>query len=250
MALEGSNTMAVNALVSSEGVAETSSAPARVDHVPARSSEDTTTQPFPPHLEPEKEEPGPGEPTPFQPLSPHRTISQPDAILALPPPPPYDVHVQDLSIAVPPFRAYIPTPIPIPIPTAVTNLFRKSGKRNGNDAEAGVSDGLIVRNVNAAIRSGEMCALIGGSGSGKTTLLHAIASRLGNLPIASGGVVISSSRGAGASDNPAGGHRKLKGLSKVLGFVRQNDFLLPHLTGERPRSSSVPMLTTLQSGRP
>ncbi|KZV81463.1 P-loop containing nucleoside triphosphate hydrolase protein [Exidia glandulosa HHB12029] len=147
----------------------------------------------------------------------------PEALLALPPPPSYDVFVRGLSIAAPPYAAYIPTPIPIKIPQPVTSfLLRRFRKQPATDVEQG-RDELIVRDVSASVRAGEMMAIIGGSGSGKTTLLHAIASRLGNLPVAAGNVVIAPSGGS-ASEH------KLKGLSDVIGFVRQHDYLLPHLT--------------------
>lgn len=168
-------------------------------------------------------------PLPTQPVL-HAALSShsgsAEALLSLPPPPAYDVHVRDLSIAVPPFRAYIPTPIPIPIPTAVTNLFKK--KSANTEATNEPSDGLIVRDVNGTVRSGEMLAIVGGSGSGKTTVLHAIASRLGDLPIARGGVTMTPS----ATGVKGGGEGRFKGIKSILGFVRQNDYLLPHLTGE------------------
>lgn len=149
-----------------------------------------------------------------------------EALLSLPPPPAYDVHVRSLSIAVPPFRAYIPTPIPIPIPRALTNAFAKPPA--AADAGAEPDDGLIVRDVNATVRSGEMLAIVGGSGSGKTTLLHAIAARLGDLPIAHGSVTMTPSAAGGRG----GGEGRFKGMNNVVGFVRQNDYLLPHLTGQ------------------
>lgn len=168
-------------------------------------------------------------PAPAQPML-HTTLSSQagsvEALLSLPPPPAYDVHVRELSIAVPPFRAYIPTPIPIPIPTALTNTLTKKRKNADGSAEHG--DGLIVRDVNAAVRSGEMLAIVGGSGSGKTTLLHAIASRLGNLPIAHGSVTMTPS----AAGVKGGGEGRFKGMRNILGFVRQNDYLLPNLTGK------------------
>jgi len=139
--------------------------------------------------------------------------------------------VRGLSIAAPPYAAYIPTPIPIKIPQALTNLTLRTFKPKAlRDIEEATADPLIVREVNASVRAGEMMAIIGGSGSGKTTLLHAIASRLGNLPVASGGVSIlpAAGRGGVASDVLPG---KLKGSSGVIGFVRQHDYLLPHLTG-------------------
>ena len=150
-------------------------------------------------------------------------------IIALPPPCSFDVVVRDLSIATPPYRAEIPTPIPIPIPHIITDTLRKwqHGHINGTGTtDAG--DGLILRNVNATIRRGELMAVIGGSGSGKTTLLHAIARRLGNLPIAHGHVAIVPSD---LQDDAATGRA---GATEAVGFVRQNDYLLPHLTGTFP----------------
>lgn len=164
-----------------------------------------------------------------------------DALLSLPPPPSYDVTIENLSIAVPPYRAYIPTPIPIPIPRFITDTARKWGTKTSQDISTrdrptqDAGDGLIVRSVNAVVKRGEVMAIIGGSGSGKTTLLHAIAARLGDLPIAEGHVSITPSSGGSEKGQdaaaPKGGEGHFKGMSKVLGFVRQNDYLLPHLTG-------------------
>ena len=158
-----------------------------------------------------------------------------DALLSLPPPPSYDVTIANLSIAVPPYRAYIPTPIPIPIPHVVTDTVRKWGKKHDDVQTEDSGDGLIVRNVNAVVKRGEVMAIIGGSGSGKTTLLHAIAARLGDLPIAEGHVSITPSSVGSEKERdataPKGGEGHFKGMSKVLGFVRQSDYLLPHLTG-------------------
>ncbi|THG93869.1 hypothetical protein EW026_g7481 [Hermanssonia centrifuga] len=129
-----------------------------------------------------------------------------DAILALPPPPSYDV-------------------------TILTDTLRRwTVKKDQEDTPRDAHDGLIVRNVNATVKRGEVMAIIGGSGSGKTTLLHAMAARLGDLPIAEGHVSILPSVGAQNSAFPRGGEGRFKGMSKVVGFVRQNDYLLPHLT--------------------
>lgn len=177
----------------------------------------------------------------------HRVLSPPDelpqeALLALPPPPSYDVVVSNLSIAVPPYRAYIPTPIPIPIPQVITDTVRRWGSRNQiqEALDRDAADGLIIRNVNAVVKQGELMAIIGGSGSGKTTLLHAIAARLGNLPIAQGHVSITPSSHSPNQDKtqPKGGEGHFKGMSKVVGFVRQNDYLLPHLTGTFSRMNA------------
>ncbi|EIN07170.1 P-loop containing nucleoside triphosphate hydrolase protein [Punctularia strigosozonata HHB-11173 SS5] len=147
----------------------------------------------------------------------------------IPPPPTYDVAVKGLSIAVPPYKAYIPTPIPIPIPGALIRWQQNLSKANNDASQAQSEDGLIVRNVNAQVNAGEMMAIIGGSGSGKTTLLHAIASKLNGLPIASGSVLVTPHE-TESTGNPRGGEGHFRGMSKILGFVRQNDYLLPHLT--------------------
>lgn len=157
-----------------------------------------------------------------------------EKILTLPPPPSYDVQITNLSIGVPPPRVYIPTPIPIPIPQIITEGLRRRLAKN-NDAQAhqaagpSPKDNLIVRDVTATVNRGEMMAIIGGSGSGKTTLLHAIANRLGGLPIVNGGVLFTPSEGSVGKDGD--GPLGKKSLNKVVGFVRQHDYLLPHLTG-------------------
>lgn len=148
-------------------------------------------------------------------------------ILSLPPPPSYDVLIDSLSIGIPPRKLYIPTPIPIPIPQVITNWVSPRPK-DGPESEGG--DERIIRNVSAHVKAGEMMAIIGGSGSGKTTMLHAVANRLGGLPVVEGGVRFVPSGGE------EGGKRQelvKKGMiTDVVGFVRQNDYLLPHLTGE------------------
>lgn len=153
-----------------------------------------------------------------------------EKILSLPPPPSYDVHIDNLSIGVPPHRLYIPTPIPIPIPQKITDAFRRAPKTSDVTHHRQSADNLIIRNVTARVDRGEMMAIIGGSGSGKTTLLHAIANRTGGLPITEGRVSFVPSASGG--DDPAQGPLKAKGMSEVVGFVRQNDYLLPHLTGK------------------
>ena len=116
---------------------------------------------------------------------------------SLPPPPPFALSIEDLSIGVPPHQHYLPLPVPVPVPS----ILGVNGADN--------SDQTIIRNVSAFCGSGEILALcvllaqlpamarltsicfffhfrIGGSGSGKSTLLAAIVNRLANLPIRSG----------------------------------------------------------------
>jgi len=70
---------------------------------------------------------------------------------------------------------------------------------------------------------------LGGSGSGKTSLLHAMrASNMSSLPIESGKVVgLDCSQGDGAERT-----MEDREYRKRIGFVRQQDFLVEHLTGE------------------
>ncbi|KAJ6626947.1 P-loop containing nucleoside triphosphate hydrolase protein [Mycena sp. CBHHK59/15] len=126
----------------------------------------------------------------------------PGLILSLPPPKPYSLTVTNLTVGAPPSQESIPLgPVNLPIPA-----FLRPKK---------VADGsaTIVRAASGTCGAGEMLAIIGGSGSGKTTLLNAIAGRLHNLPVLDGEI---------SGRTPK--------VSKIIGFVRQNDYLLPHLT--------------------
>ncbi|KAI0086907.1 P-loop containing nucleoside triphosphate hydrolase protein [Irpex rosettiformis] len=184
-------------------------------------------------------------------------------ILSLPPPPSYDVHIDSLSIGVPPRRLYIPTPIPIPIPQVIVD-FKVSSRwgdantttnNNNNDNNHSNASNLeeeddnerIIRNVSAHVRAGEMMAVIGGSGSGKTTLLHAVAGRLGGLPVVEGGVRFVPAERPGKEFGFVDGE-SLRGkeewlkkgmIANVVGFVRQHDYLLPHLTVRETLTSAA-----------
>lgn len=88
--------------------------------------------------------------------------------------------------------------------------------------------------------------LLGGSGSGKTTLLNALAGRLGSLPVLEGGLEFrrsgperSGDKSAMASEDKTEGRKERrerkrdeKGSGRRIGFVRQSDYLSPHLTGK------------------
>ncbi|QRW07787.1 ABC transporter [Ceratobasidium sp. AG-Ba] len=140
-----------------------------------------------------------------------------DVLQTLPPPPAYHLHVDGLTIAVPPPRQALPLPFPLSLPQWVT----KSG--DGDDGPK-----TIIRDVSLRCDSGEMMAIIGGSGSGKTTLLHALVARLANLPVTGGSVKYEPAlANIGPNDAAALSARKMKDR---IGFVRQHDHLLAHLT--------------------
>ncbi|KAG8931848.1 hypothetical protein FRC02_002035 [Tulasnella sp. 418] len=139
-----------------------------------------------------------------------------DIINSLPPPPPYNLSVEELTIGVPPPKPVLPLPIPIPIP----EFLRKKAQ----NSEAPLRH--IVRNISAKCDSGEMLAIIGGSGSGKTTVLNAIVGRLANLPIEHGSISYSPLR-ATQNEKKILSARRMK---DKIGFVKQTDTLLAHLT--------------------
>ncbi|CAE6447201.1 unnamed protein product [Rhizoctonia solani] len=128
----------------------------------------------------------------------------------LPPPPTYDLIVDGYTIAVPPPRSVLPLP----------GFLRPKPSETDH--------GTIIRDVSLRCESGEMMAIVGGSGSGKTTLLHALVGRLANLPVTAGQVKYEPAGiSLSAKESIALSARKMKDR---IGFVRQNDYLLEHLT--------------------
>jgi ABC-type multidrug transport system ATPase subunit len=92
-----------------------------------------------------------------------------------------------------------------------------------------------------------MRSSLGGSGSGKTTLLNQIAHRGAGLPVEQGEVAYHSTHAeplqAGQvpvrTEGDKGGVKMgKKEVKKRIGFVRQQDFLVEHLTGEFDWASS------------
>jgi ABC-type multidrug transport system ATPase subunit len=80
----------------------------------------------------------------------------------------------------------------------------------------------ILSNVSFAVHSGEMIALMGPSGAGKTTLLDILSAR--NKPgITTGTMKLGSDEISEANGN-------LKGYRSLVGYVPQEDTLLPALT--------------------
>lgn len=75
----------------------------------------------------------------------------------------------------------------------------------------------ILSNVSGIVNPGEMLAIMGGSGAGKTTLLDILAQKNKN------GVVTGDIK---VNGNPVSKHD----LKKIIGFVDQEDYLLPTLT--------------------
>ncbi|CAE7148911.1 unnamed protein product [Rhizoctonia solani] len=131
---------------------------------------------------------------------------------ALPPPPAYNLVADGYTIAVPPPRSFLPFALP--------GFLRPKSRETDH--------GTIIRDVSLRCESGEMMAIIGGSGSGKTTLLHALVGRLANLPVTAGQVKYEfAGISLSARESTALSARKMKDR---IGFVRQNDYLLEHLT--------------------
>ncbi|KAG8774795.1 hypothetical protein FRC12_001829 [Ceratobasidium sp. 428] len=150
-------------------------------------------------------------------LGPAEVTESPDILQTLPAPPAFHLHVDELTISVPPPRQALPLPFTISLP----QLMSRS-KTEGNERKT------IIRDVSLRCDNGEMMAIIGGSGSGKTTLLHALVGRLANLPVTSGSVKYEPAHANLGSANVAAlSARKMKDR---IGFVRQHDHLLAHLT--------------------
>ena len=118
-----------------------------------------------------------------------------DVLSSLPPPPPFNLRIVNLTVGAPLPSQYLPLPVPIPVPKFLLKRISESDTRPKS----------IIQDVCAECQAGEMLAMyvcsmlnamrimlirmacrIGGSGSGKTTLLHSIVGRLSNLPILDG----------------------------------------------------------------
>ena len=91
----------------------------------------------------------------------------------------------------------------------------------GIPAENGVAGGerLILNGVSGYCEPGSVTALMGATGSGKTTLLSALANRL-EAP----------TRLSTASRIRYGGEAWSKSLKRLVGFVEQDDIVVPELT--------------------
>ncbi|SCV69195.1 BQ2448_2215 [Microbotryum intermedium] len=142
--------------------------------------------------------------------SPDSGLSHP-GLAGLPGPESYTLSVKSLSIVAPPPEWSIPLAIPITVPRSVRKHLDK-GK--GSVAKE------LLRNVNVEVRAGEVLAF---------TLLDTIACRNTTLEISSGSVTFAP-QDFGSSP-PGANHAKGKvDTRKLIGYVRQEDFLLPYLT--------------------
>ncbi|KDE04252.1 hypothetical protein MVLG_05280 [Microbotryum lychnidis-dioicae p1A1 Lamole] len=141
-------------------------------------------------------------------------------LAGLPAPESYSLSVKSLSIVAPPPEWSIPLAIPITVPRSVQKRLNKSKELLAKE---------LLRNVNVEVRAGEVLALIGGSGSGKTTLLDTIACRNTTLEISSGSVTFAP-EDFGSIPTGATRSKGKVNTRKLIGYVRQEDFLLPYLT--------------------
>ncbi|OXG32398.1 ABC transporter family protein [Cryptococcus neoformans Bt120] len=144
------------------------------------------------------------------------------ALLNLPPPLPFDLAVEMLTIGVPDRKAlrWIPN---------LSKVFAKRKEKDEEETERPKKK-WILQDVSCECQNGEVLAILGGSGSGKTTLLNAIANRISGLPTTNGEVAYYS---AGRHAEITRGMKLEKGqVKKRIGFVRQQDFLVECLTGD------------------
>ncbi|KIR58002.1 ABC transporter [Cryptococcus bacillisporus CA1873] len=143
-----------------------------------------------------------------------------NTLLNLPPPLPYDLAVEKLTIGVPDRKAlrWIPN---------LSGVFAKRKKKDEGEPERQKKK-WILQDVSCECQNGEVLAILGGSGSGKTTLLNAIANRISGLPTINGEVAYYSTE---RYEGLKRGMKLEKGqVKKRIGFVRQQDFLVECLT--------------------
>ncbi|WWC68886.1 uncharacterized protein I206_102822 [Kwoniella pini CBS 10737] len=149
-----------------------------------------------------------------------------NALLNLPPPLPFHLSVEGLTIGVPDKK--VPAWIP-----KLPKYFKRDNKEIVPPiGEEKPKKKWILKEVGCECRSGEMLAILGGSGSGKTTLLNAIANRLSGLPTETGQVAYYSANSHTSTNQTAVKGQKLgrSEMKRRIGFVRQQDYLVECLT--------------------
>lgn len=141
----------------------------------------------------------------------------------LPTPPQHVVRVHDLHIEAPAASVPLPLPMPVYIPHS---FARRLGLANGAPETR-----ELLHGVSFTCLPGEVLAIIGGSGSGKTTALNSVAFRTANLRQTSGTVTLEK------VDSSAKLYKR--NISTFVGYVRQDDLLLPYLTVRETLSFSA-----------
>ncbi|SGY73967.1 BQ5605_C005g03332 [Microbotryum silenes-dioicae] len=161
-------------------------------------------------------------------------------LAGLPAPESYSLSVKSLSIVAPPPEWSIPLAIPITVPRSVQKRLNKSKELLAKE---------LLRNVNVEVRAGEVLAFfgdvrrapfecsslyakadIGSRFSFKnSTLLDTIACRNTTLEISSGSVTFAP-EDFGSIPTGATRSKGKVNTRKLIGYVRQDDFLLPYLT--------------------
>ncbi|ODN87104.1 ABC transporter [Cryptococcus wingfieldii CBS 7118] len=144
-----------------------------------------------------------------------------NAILSLPPPLPFDLAVESLTVGVPDHGG--------PSLRWLRRLLgRKKRQSEVEEKDEKPKKKWILNEVSCECRSGQVLAILGGSGSGKTTLLNSIAHRLTGLPTTNGEVAYFSPSSAPGEDR--GEKLDRSQVKKRIGFVRQQDYLVECLT--------------------
>ncbi|WWC59875.1 uncharacterized protein I303_102437 [Kwoniella dejecticola CBS 10117] len=221
-------------------------------HIPARSSSNVPVSSADPAPSKEKAAHLATPQSPPGDLLYHTDIPQPEpdsglrsrpgggnALLNLPPPLPFHLSVEGLTIGVPDKKisSWIPT---------LPKYFKRDNKETLPPiGEEKPKKKWILKDVTCDCKSGEVLAILGGSGSGKTTLLNAIANRLSGLPTESGQVAYYSATRTPTSPSSTiptnetreTDKRAVKGkkmskseMRRRIGFVRQQDYLVECLT--------------------
>src|SRR5215475_10549510 len=114
----------------------------------------------------------------------------------------------------------------------IRQLAKRFAERSGREPSA-----WVIRDLSFSVQEGEFLTIIGPSGAGKTTLLNMIA----QIDAASGGEVR-----FGAETAPIGDPKALRpGLSCRIGYVTQDDHLLPWRLNAETRARAEMLIGTV-----
>jgi len=112
-----------------------------------------------------------------------------------------------------------------PVSLYIKNLSIKLKGNNNNN----IKDKIVVHPFNAFIEGGSLFCILGGSGSGKTTLLNIIAKRYDKKNVIVDGK-ISYKINNNNNNNNYSNNNNNNYSNNNIGYVTQNDYLLPYLT--------------------